>query len=77
MLAEFKTNNRPKEKQEGKAKDANPKVESPKKVRSLGLAEEFEKMSVPQSDGMSMTDKILLCVIAAQVVGLAYIIFFM
>lgn len=78
MLADFKTNNKPKEKQESKAKDANPKVESPKKVvKSLGLAEEFEKMSVPQNDGSSMTDKILICVIAAQVVGLAYIIFFM
>jgi hypothetical protein len=54
------------------------KVEAPKKVvKSLGLAEEFEKMSVPQKDGMSMMDKILLCVIAAQVVGLGYILFFM
>ena len=77
MLAEFKTNNKPKEKQEGKAKDANPKVEAPKKVRSLGLAEEFEKMSVPQNDGSSIMDKFLICVIGAQVVGLAYIIFFM
>lgn len=77
MLAEFKTNNKPKQKQEGKDKDANPKVEAPKKVKSLGLAEEFEKMSAPQNDGSSMMDKVLICVIAAQVVGLAYIIFFM
>ena len=77
LLAEMRTNNKPKEKQEGKAKDANPKVESPKKVMSLGLAEEFEKMSSPQNDGSSMMDKLLICVIAAQVVGLAYIIFFM
>jgi hypothetical protein len=47
------------------------------KVQSLGLAEEFEKMNTPQKDGMSLTDKILLVVIAVQVVGLAYIIFFM
>lgn len=73
MLASLKT----KEKHECKAKDANPKVDAPKKVQSLGLAEEFEKMSQPQSDGMSMMDKVLLCVIAVQVVGLAYIIFFM
>lgn len=73
VLASLKS----KEKHECKAKDANPKVDAPKKVKSLGLAEEFEKMSNPQSDGMSMMDKILLCVIAVQVVGLAYIIFFM
>ena len=67
-----------KPKQERKAEDANPKVEAPKKVvHSLGLAEEFEKRSVPQSDGMSMMDKMLFCVIALQVVGLGYILFFM
>lgn len=77
MLVAIRSDNKLKDKQESKAKDANPKVDAPKKVQSLGLAEEFEKMSTPQNDGMSMMDKILLCVIAAQVVGLAYIIFFM
>jgi len=46
-------------------------------VNSLGLAEEFEKLTAPQKDGMSLMDKILLVVIAAQVVGLGYILFFM
>lgn len=46
-------------------------------VQSLGLAEEFAKLQQPQSDGMSVMDKVLLVVIAAQVIGLAYILFFM
>lgn len=46
-------------------------------VKAQGLAEEFQKLQVPQKDGMSMMDKILLVVIAAQVVGLGYILFFM
>jgi hypothetical protein len=48
-----------------------------KKVQSLGLAEEIEKISIPQKDGSSLMDKILFVVIAAQVVGLGYILFFM
>lgn len=46
-------------------------------VKSQGLAEEIQKLHVPQKDGMSLMDKILLVVIAAQVVGLGYILFFM
>lgn len=52
------------------------KTEAPK-VKSLGLAEELEKMTKPQKDGMSMMDKILLVVIATQIIGLGYILFFM
>jgi hypothetical protein len=46
-------------------------------VKAQGLAEEFQKLQIPQKDGMSMMDKILLVVIASQVVGLGYILFFM
>jgi hypothetical protein len=54
------------------------KTEANKKVvKSLGLAEELEKMTKPQKDGMSMMDKVLLVVIAAQIIGLGYILFFM
>lgn len=48
-----------------------------KVVNTLGFAEEFEKLQQPQSDGMSLMDKILLVVIAGQVLGLGYILFFM
>ena len=55
------------------------KVEKPaKKINSLGIAEELEKAAAePAKAGMSKTDKILLVVIAAQVIGLGYILFFM
>ena len=53
------------------------KPETKKVVKSLGLAEELEKMTKPQKDGMSMMDKILLVVIGAQIIGLGYILFFM
>jgi len=53
------------------------KPEAKKVVKSLGLAEELEKMTKPQKDGMSMMDKILLVVIGAQIIGLGYILFFM
>ena len=46
-------------------------------VKAQGLSEEFQKLQVPQKDGMSMMDKILIVVIGAQVIGLGYIIFFM
>ena len=49
----------------------------PKTVQSLGLAEEIEKLQKPQSDGMSIMDKALLVIIACQVLGLGYILFFM
>lgn len=45
------------------------------RLRSLGLADEIEKRV--DLSGYSMSDKILLLVIAAQVVGLGYIVFFM
>ena len=45
------------------------------RLNSLGLADEFEKRV--DISGYSMSDKILLLVIAAQVVGLGYIVFFM
>ena len=46
-------------------------------VKSQGISEEIQKMTVPQKDGMSIMDKIILVVIAAQVIGLGYIIFCM
>jgi|694.fasta_scaffold02041_33 hypothetical protein len=58
------------------ANHANKKTE-PKKVQSLGLAEEFENMNVAQKDNMSTTDKIMLVIIAVQFLGLGYILFFM
>lgn len=45
------------------------------RLSSLGLADEIEKRV--DVSGYSASDKILLLVIAAQVVGLAYIVFFM
>jgi len=58
---------------------ASVKVEkSVKKINSLGIAEELEKAAAePAKSNMSNTDKILLVVIAAQVIGLGYILFFM
>jgi len=44
-------------------------------LNSLGLADEIAGRV--DSNGMSMMDKVLLGVIAAQIVGLGYIIFFM
>lgn len=46
-------------------------------VKAQGLAEEIQKLQVPQKDGMSLMDKALIVVIAAQVIGLGYILFFM
>lgn len=45
------------------------------RLSSLGLADEIEKRV--DVSGYSATDKIMLLVIAAQVVGLGYIVFFM
>lgn len=54
------------------------KIEKPsKKINSLGIAEELEKATQPAKDGTSLMDKILLVVIAAQIIGLGYILFFM
>jgi len=49
--------------------------EFPDRLRSLGLAEEIEKRV--DISGYSTSDSILLLVIAAQVIGLGYIYFFM
>jgi len=46
-------------------------------VKTQGLSEEIQKITIPQKDGMSVMDKIILVVIASQVIGLGYIIFFM
>lgn len=46
-------------------------------VKAQGIAEEFQKIQVPQKDGSSLMDKILLVVIAVQVLGLGYILFCM
>ena len=46
-------------------------------VKAQGLAEEFQKLQVPQKDGMSIMDKAMIVIIGIQVVGLAYILFFM
>lgn len=52
-------------------------AETPKKaLKTSSLMEELQKMNT-QKDGMSMMDKILLVVIAAQMIGLGYILFFM
>jgi hypothetical protein len=46
-------------------------------VKAQGLAEEIQKLHVPQKDGMSLMDKLLIVVIGVQVIGLGYILFFM
>jgi hypothetical protein len=49
----------------------------PKKINSLGIAEELEKATQSSSGGMSLMDKIMIVVIAAQIIGLGYILFVM
>lgn len=48
-----------------------------KKINSLGIAEELEKATQPAAGGTSLMDKIMLGVIAAQIIGLGYILFVM
>jgi hypothetical protein len=46
-------------------------------VKAQGLADEIQKLHIPQKDGMSLMDKALIVIIGAQVIGLGYILFFM